>query len=63
MIRDIDTRTDTEKAVNDLDETITNTTQQITEVYKSNNEFTTASIHLLKMIKTGKIHAVKWSGK
>ena len=62
-IRDIDTRTDKEKAIDDLDRTITMVNQSTTDNYKSSTQFTTEAKTLLEVIKAGNIHGITWSGK
>lgn len=61
-VKPVDTRTDTEKAVDDIDEALTSINCQICDVVKKENCFGTESKLLLGVIKAGKITDVKWVG-
>jgi hypothetical protein len=61
-VKPIDTRTDSEKAINDIDLSITDTNNSLTGTYKLERNFSTESIALLQKIKAGEIHGVSFTG-
>jgi len=54
----IDTRTDADKAVEDLDKIITDAYQDATDSYISNSRFHAEAVRLLDEIKGGNIHGI-----
>lgn len=58
----IDQRTDSEKAINAIDLSITDTNNSLTDTYKLERNFSTESIALLQKIKAGEVYGVSFTG-
>lgn len=58
----IDQRTDSEKAIDDIDLFITDTNNSLTGTYKLERNFSTESIALLQKIKAGEVCGVSFTG-
>jgi len=61
-VKPIDTRTDTEKAVDSINKILTDKNNDITCAFSNTVTFGSESITLLERIKEGKITGVKWVG-